>query len=282
MRLGLLLCAVAFTGCSSFYSSSPAEKLAAYSEHRDAWNPDAEPKEFGLARSVQIIQGSKVTFSKKRLAYEGGLGMASLITRDGYAITAAHVITNPPLDAFIALPETTTRPGPTIHVHRHAGSSNRLVAYSPELDSPTALPVHATTVRTLRIVKSFPERDIALIKLPLHTTVCFKLRRKALSADTVLFASGNWATPYRGTSAGKITSINRTHPTATIIRTTTPLAKGDSGGPVFDSDGRLVGIASRVIPSQILPYPKLRHSSLRDLDPATVEALIAEDRRRHP
>ena len=292
----ILLATFALTACSSFYSSSPEEKLAAYSIHRGSWNEDSSPKDFGLSRSVQVIQGSKVKIGKNCLAYDGGLGMASLITKDGYALTAAHVISNPPLDSFLALPNSVTSPGPTIHVHRQTftfkvdGDSsrpakvsfpNKLVAFSPDLDDPTALPVGSIAVRSLRIVKSFPERDIALVKLPLHTSVAFDLRRKPLGSDTVLFASGNWATPYRGTSAGTVTSVNTAHPTATVIRTTAPLAKGDSGGPVFDGDGRLVGIASRVIPAQLLPYPNLRHSSLRTLDSDTVEALIAADRRAH-
>jgi|GEM_PF-1497669 len=287
---------LAALSCNSFYSSSPAEKLAAYSAHRESWHDAVSPKDFGLARSVQIIQASKVLLGKNRLAYDGGLGMATLITRDGYALTAAHVVTHPPLDAFIATTESNKRPGPTVHVHRqpfNAGRpgdsptskkspANRLVAYSPRLAQPTALPVKNTTVRILRIVKLFPERDIALIKLPLRTHLCFELCRKPLDQHTVLFSSGNWATPYRGISAGTVTSLNTAHPDATVVRSTTPLAKGDSGGPVFDADGHLVGIASRVIPSQLLPYPKLRHSSLRTLDPATIAALIAADRKSNP
>jgi hypothetical protein len=158
---------------------------------------------------------------------------------------------------------------------------NKLIAYSATLDGPTPLAVDSIAVRTLRVVKSFPERDIALVKLPLRTSVAFELRQAPLDDDTILFASGNWATPFRGTSAGTITSTNTAHHSAIVIRTTTPLAKGDSGGPVFDADGRLVGIASRVIPSRILPFPKLRHSSLRTLHPETIASLIAADRQAH-
>jgi hypothetical protein len=292
----LLIAAFALTGCSSFYSSSPEEKLAAYSNHRSAWHLEETPKEFGLSRSVQIIKGSSIIRSKNRFSYDGGLGMGTLITRDGYALTAAHVITDPPLDTVLSISGSSSAPGPTIHVHRQSsrfkptGNSqaptrvtfpNKLIAYSPDLESGTAVPVSHITGRTLRIVKSFPERDIALIKLPVHTSVCFELRNKPPGDEDILFSSGNWATPYRGTSAGKMTSLNSNHPSAIVIRTTVPLAKGDSGGPVFDAEGRLVGIASCVIPSQLLPYPKLRHSSLRTLDPHTVATLIAEDRRKH-
>lgn len=289
LRLLLLPAALVLGACSSFYSSSREEKLAAYTTHQAAWTFPSDPKMFGLSRSVQVIQLSKIDRSKGHFSYAGGLGMVSLITKDGYAITAAHVIENPPLDAFATLITPKNVPVPTLHVQRQIGDGgrgedrssvpkSRLVAYTPESAEPLTASSAKLAIRTLRIVASFPEQDIALVKLPLRTAVCFELRRAPLRNDTVLFASGNWATAYSGISAGTVLSVSHAHPPTTIIRSNTPLAKGDSGGPVFDVEGRLVGIASRVIPSQFLPYPKLRNSSLRMLDPDTVEALIRADR----
>jgi hypothetical protein len=56
MRLALLLSTLLLGACSSFFSSSSEEKLAAYSVHRTSWSEDRSPKDFGLARSLQIIQ----------------------------------------------------------------------------------------------------------------------------------------------------------------------------------------------------------------------------------
>lgn len=51
------------------------------------------------------------------------------------------------------------------------------------------------------------------------------------------------------------------------------------GGPLFDERGRLVGIASEVVPFQVFSSPRTRHSVARMLDPEVIRQLIAQDRR---
>lgn len=288
-RLFLLLLVLASGGCSSytnFISSSSEEKRASYKNHRALWTRPGSPSRFGRARSVQLLQGSRIQVSDEKLEASGKLGMAALITPDGYALTAAHVISGvSPMNA--ALRSKSEQLGP-VHAQWVVISSERdpeqhswvqLFAYSPRF---RLIHTGAVEIASIRVVRVFSGRDLALVKLPLRTTHWFDTFNTAPLPGTILFASGNGATPYRGPSAGHVLKLRREDEIVKTITTSVPLASGDSGGPVFDTAGRLVGIVSHVRPSALFPVPRIDQSSLRTIDAAQLLRIIEEDRTAAP
>ncbi len=287
-RLLLLFLTTLVNACSftDVISSSMEQKSVAYKSHRNQWKRSTTPSRYGRARSVQLFEGKKVAISGNELTVTGKMGMASLLTADGYALTAAHVVSGlSRMDTVFRVAGSGRAPVHaqwTTRANRYKNGKQKSLSESVQLvsyDSSVNF-INSSKVNTaaLRVVKVFPNRDLALIKLPVRASQWFTKLDASPPVGTVVFASGNSATPYLGPSAGEVVALKHANQSVRTIDTSVPLASGDSGGPAFDASGRLLGIISHVRPSHWLPVPKLNHSSLRMMEPAALQQLIHHDR----
>ena len=237
--LGLL----ALLGLSSCQSvdhngATRVEKTAALSAHLADWKPKVLVNQFAQPRTAQIFNNLVVDRANKRLD-ASSTGQATFLTPDGYALTAAHVLDDGPL-SILKLEEA--RPGKLVLTP--AGP----VLFRPQhSDRPTRVSIGALESHPVRLVRRFRGTDLALIKLPVRPTHTFKLAGSPPANGTTLFSYGSNLSG--NSSAGKSLKtqnaplISRSR--IWSLTTSIPLQKGDSGGPVMDADGTLVGIISR-------------------------------------
>ncbi|MEO8494002.1 MAG: trypsin-like peptidase domain-containing protein [Planctomycetota bacterium] len=139
-------------------------------------------------------------------------GSGVVITESGYVLTAAHVTERPGRNATIRFPDGKTVRGKTLGLHTHA--------------------------------------DGALIKITEEGSWPFA---PVVTLDDYPYPKpGDWciATGHPGgfdkdrtppVRLGRIIDVNET-----VIRTDCAINSGDSGGPLFDMQGRVIGIHSRI------------------------------------
>jgi serine protease Do len=140
----------------------------------------------------------------------GAQGSGVVISEDGYVLTAAHVVGSPGRDVRVRFPDGKTLRGKTLGMYLSADGG---------------------------LVKITEE-----VKLPFLTVVPKEEGPKA----------GDWcvATGHPGgfqqersppVRVGRVIDVE-----SNVIRTDCPLIGGDSGGPLFDMQGRIIGIHSRI------------------------------------
>jgi S1-C subfamily serine protease len=137
----------------------------------------------------------------------GAVGSGIIISKDGWAITAGHVVSG--------LKE--------VAVRMHSG-----------------LELSATVVRV------DPQQDVALIRLPGRGHPCVSVAIRATpGVGTDLFAIGSPTGEDLAFSVTKgVISGLREWQGKRYIQTDAALNPGNSGGPLFSSDGKVVGIVS--------------------------------------
>lgn len=174
--------------------------------------PDTVADLRALQAQVEAIV-TKVTPAVVGLRVERGQGSGVIISDDGYVLTAGHVASKPNIDVRVVLADGKTVRGKTLGVN-HAIDSG-LIKISDPPPGGGKWP--------------FVEMGIsgALHKaqwcIALGHPGGFKLGRTA---------------PLR---LGRILDTR-----GTFIRTDCTLVGGDSGGPLFDMDGKVIGIHSRI------------------------------------
>ncbi|GGJ27679.1 S1C family serine protease [Deinococcus roseus] len=141
-----------------------------------------------------------------------GLGSGFFLTSDGYVLTAAHVAlgdTNEPLS----------------------------VTTSDGKDHP------ATLVGYDEI------RDLAILKVKGSNFTPLKLASSAPKVGDGVVAIGNSRGAFEGGRAGKVTrlgaSLSASFPSS-MVASSMPLAPGDSGGPVLNNQGEVVGVSTAI------------------------------------
>ena len=150
-----------------------------------------------------------------RMERRNGPSATGVIISEDLILTAGHVTENPDRPVFIELYDG----------RRLTGTSLGLI-YGRDID--------------LGLVKiSEPDSDLPIIEF----------------ADSDDIQKGDWVLMLGHASLTKDSSENKNHPAARIgrvLRTTktllevdAPFDSGDSGGPIVDMDGRLIGIVSR-------------------------------------
>lgn len=214
---------------------------------------DGRPaRDFVLARSAVLTWGyekivGEVAADRTRIVQKegpggGGCG-AVAIAPDGYFLTAGHCVESPP---FMLFPLITGR--------------------------QTAVPARVV----MKFISSAPQgSDFAIVHAPLATPEFATLAYKVSPGTPVLCAGSGIGSGLL--AAGTVQGEDRCHAGDVQVRVilhNAPIYLGDSGGPVFDAEGRLVGIS---VSSEFgLVDPPQAAAQLPD--PAEIQRLIAADR----
>jgi S1-C subfamily serine protease len=164
---------------------------------------------------VETVGKAVIGVSPPRHEREGGQGSGFLITPDGYALTNSHV------------------------VH----GRQKLTATTHEGDRLDA-----------QLVGDDPATDLALIRLAARDLpICSLGESSALRVGQLAIAIGNPLGFESTVSTGVISALGRAMRSQdgrlieSVIQHTAPLNPGNSGGPLVDSRGRVVGVNTAVI-----------------------------------
>ncbi len=167
-----------------------------------------------IPQSQATIVGSSVI----KVSTPGGLGSGVLINEDGFAITNAHVIQGETdLEVTVWLPQ-------------EDGSLQR------------------TTIEEVEIIAINNHLDLALLSIthPEDIPFDFSFLEKAESivVGQPVFAIGNPLGLERSMSQGVISTKQRSFDGLTYIQTDAAVNPGNSGGPLFNTKGEVVGITN--------------------------------------
>lgn len=149
-----------------------------------------------------------------------GLGSGFFVTSDGHVVTNFHVIEGETLIA--------------IDVIRKVGDERRRDRFEE-----------------VKILALDPYRDLALLKAPLppdYTPVVTYVREQDdLRDGEPVFAIGNPAGLERSVSEGIVSKRNRFWAGRLFIQTSAAINRGNSGGPLFNLRGEVVGVTNMIL-----------------------------------
>ena len=161
-------------------------------------------------------QAKRVGPTVIKVATPRGLGSGVIISTDGHAITNAHVI---------------------------QGETNlRVTVWLPQADTT----LRRMVVQDIEIVAVNNHIDLALIKIthPQQGKFVFALleAQESIEVGQTVFAIGNPMGLERTLSQGVISTTQRSFDGLTYIQTDAAVNPGNSGGPLFNTRGEVVGI----------------------------------------
>ena len=164
---------------------------------------------------VQNIGPAVISVVGPRGDERGGVGSGFLLTPDGFALTNSHVV----------------------HGRR------QLMAVTPEGDSLDAA-----------LIGDDPATDLALLRLAAHDLPRAELGdSESLQVGQLVIAMGNPLGFQSTVSTGVVSAVARAMRSEggrlieNIIQHTAPLNPGNSGGPLLDSRGGVVGINTAIV-----------------------------------
>ena len=153
-----------------------------------------------------------------KVSTPGGLGSGVILSRDGYAVTNAHVVqgeTNLRATVWFAQPDGTLK---------------------------------RTDIDGVELVAVNNHLDLALVKLkhPDGKDFVFAPVQDAekLEIGQNVFAIGNPLGLERTLTQGVVSTTQRSFDGLTYIQTDTPINPGNSGGPLFNTKGEVIGITN--------------------------------------
>ena len=164
---------------------------------------------------VRKVGPSVISILPPRGEDRGGAGSGFILTPDGYALTNSHVV----------------------HGRR------QLRAVTPEGDSLSA-----------ELIGDDPATDLALVRLTARDLPLAELGdSESLQVGQLVIAMGNPFGFQSTVSTGVVSALGRAmrgeggRLIENIIQHTAPLNPGNSGGPLLDSHGRVVGVNTAII-----------------------------------
>lgn len=264
-----LLVVIVMTGCTSF--STTAQRDATIVSYRDVKIDGVPIETFLLHRTEQIIAGAEFAFDSaihsgdsKTFEFHAlgnktwHSGKAVAIDSRGYFLTAAHIVRD--------------------------GAPTVFYGNGPSFDHFPA--------RIVWLGYNEPgQLDLALIHIDVSVPSIFVWSQNNQVGDSVLAfgpnltsTKWNWTGYTKNFSDGLIAGKLLTVPTYDITPAKTviytddlPVHPGDSGGPLIDTQGRLIGINITVTTYRVLGRPyKFIGEAIRP-DPVWLKQLIEED-----
>lgn len=197
--------------------ASPAFKIAVSGASSvQAFQTNAQPKiVMAMADPAGSIRISDAIGSVMVIFSSGGHGSGFLVSSDGYALTAAHVVGS---DKFIN------------------------VRWSDGLESVG------------EVVRSDRRRDVALVKLDPRGRQPLALHRMAPQPGDTVFAIGAPIDPkLQNTVTRGVVSANRIMDGFAFIQSDVTVDPGNSGGPLLDEQGRVLGFTDKALRSAEAP-----------------------------
>jgi serine protease Do len=176
-----------------------------------------DAKEMSVRDNVDRI-GEGVVLVKR----PGALGSGSIISKDGYAITNAHVV---------------------------EGEQDITITVFHKTDKEFEKKVF----KKVKIIAVNPYVDLALLKIDSEELGDFELTvvpvgdMNRLKVGEPVFAIGNPLGLERSVSEGIVSSKNRAQEGLTFIQTTAAVNPGNSGGPLFNLKGEMIGVTSWIL-----------------------------------
>jgi S1-C subfamily serine protease len=168
-----------------------------------------------VVRVVETVDRATIGVMPPRNQQQGGQGSGFVITPDGYALTNSHVV----------------------------GGRTKLTATTHEGDRLDC-----------EVVGDDPATDLALIRLAARDLpLCMLGDSDALRVGQLVIAIGNPLGFESTVSTGVVSALGRSMRSQhgrlieSVIQHTAPLNPGNSGGPLVDSRGRVVGVNTAVV-----------------------------------
>ncbi|HTQ38696.1 MAG TPA: trypsin-like peptidase domain-containing protein [Pirellulales bacterium] len=168
-----------------------------------------------VVRVVETVGRATIGVMPPRDAKQGGQGSGFVITPDGYALTNSHVV----------------------------GARSKLTATTHEGDRLDC-----------EVIGDDPATDLALIRLAARDLpLCTLGDSDALRVGQLVIAIGNPLGFESTVSTGVVSALGRSMRSQhgrlieSVIQHTAPLNPGNSGGPLVDSRGRVVGVNTAVV-----------------------------------
>jgi len=196
------------TASNSAAASQPQTASPADTELLDAYSR-------AVIAVVQKISPAVISVAGPRNDPRGGMGSGFLVTPDGYALTNSHV----------------------------AGGRQKLRGVTAEGDALDAT-----------VVGDDPATDLALLRLLARDLPYAELGdSESLQVGQLVIAMGNPLGFQSTVSTGVISALGRAmrgdagRRIDNIVQHTAPLNPGNSGGPLLDSRGRVMGINTAII-----------------------------------
>ncbi len=178
---------------------------------------------FHTARNLPELspreQAKRVGSAIIKVATPGGLGSGVIIDQAGYAITNAHVI--------------------------QGETSLRATVWFPQSDGT----LKRTVIEDIAIIAVNNHLDLALVAIPLPPGVsrfpyAVLERQESIEVGQTVFAIGNPLGLERSLSQGVVSTTQRSFDGLTYIQTDAAVNPGNSGGPLFNTRGEVVGITN--------------------------------------
>jgi serine protease Do len=161
-----------------------------------------------------------------RIARRHSIGSGVIVDPDGYIMTNAHVV--------------------------EGAQRVRVILPAPAEESLTELqPVHAGQILDAKVLGTHKQSDLALLKVDAAHLPALHLRNDVrVRQGELVFAIGSPEGLRDSVTMGIVSSVARqTDPNDPMIyiQTDTPLNPGNSGGPLVDVDGNVVGINTLIL-----------------------------------
>ena len=191
----------------------------------------------GIATVVQRTFGSVVSLDVTTTAGDRGAGTGVIVDKSGLVVTNHHVVDGAAgIRATVGVRTSDVPRGATIVARPPAGSKSRV----------TVIRVRAS------VVVAGPARDLAIVKLPVATPTAIPLgdaNELRLGQRVIAIGNALALTGAPTVTAGIVSGFRDLEPEDGVvlrhlIQTDAAINQGNSGGPLIDTKGRLVGINS--------------------------------------
>jgi S1-C subfamily serine protease len=202
-------------------AASPVRQPAGHGGKRSAFDPER----LYAKRAAGVVTVYSFFGAETPVEGHASQGSGFVVSRQGYVLTSAHVITNAPSSSVDA--------AEAVVVEFEDGDRARATIVGWDLFGDVGL---------LRIVGS----SHPLQPLPLGDSSAVLAGEPVVAIGSPF---GNTTSVTAGIVSGtrrSISSLTSDYEVTDAIQTDAPINRGNSGGPLFDADGRVIGINAQI------------------------------------